>query len=822
MSGYIAVHILDAPYHIDRPYDYFVPDGMEEEAVPGAFLTVPFGASNRRVSALAVERRENCDFKRVKPVLAVNGERFSLDPGQLELCFYLKRTCLCTVGEAARTLLPSAAFSSLSEFFLPGEADPASLPPAGRAVYDYVLREKKVSAAKVKADCGETAGELLTRLCRSGHLLRDFEVREGKNDRYTVRVFLSADRETAREAAEGKGPFALRGKKQRALLAAVLASEGSEKSALLSEAGCSAAQLAALESAGLIRLEQTEVFRNSYADIRPDATKKNILSDAQRRVFLRLRELFASGEPKAALLFGITGSGKTRVVKAMIDEVIRAGRTVILMVPEISLTPQTVSIFCSFYGERVAVLHSALSAGERYDAYKRIRAGKVDVVIGTRSAVFAPLPRLGMIVLDEEQEHTYKSDTDPKYHARDVARFRCAKENALMLLCSATPSVESFSKAKSGQYELCELTERYGGARLPEVLVCDMRKELRAGNVSPFSRELLARLEKVKERGEQAIILLNRRGYNSYESCLSCGEPVVCPRCSVPLTRHREKNESEGKLLCHYCGFTSSVLKKCPSCGSEKMTFEGCGTQQAEAELSRLLPSIRVLRLDADTATTKSLYDRMLTSFRQGEYDLLLGTQMVAKGHDFPMVTLVGVLSADASLSIGDYRANERTFSLITQVVGRAGRAERGGVAVVQTFRPDNESLLLACRGDYEEFYNAEIALRRGFVWPPCCDIVTLSLAADDEDALTRASERLSSLFAAHLQNDFSDVKVTAFGPFEAPIYKLADRYRMRMVVKCRLSARTRLFFGTLLCEFGEGAGKSGVTLSADLNPSGI
>jgi len=821
MSGFVKVHILDVPYHIDRPYDYFVPDQFTGEVRPGVFVTVPFGNANRRMTALAVALSDTCEYKSPKPILAVNGDRFALDPWQLELCAYMKKTYLCTVGEAARTLLPSAAFSALKEFYVcaaPYDGNVAT----ERAVYDQVAILGQMNVAKSKELFGESGAELLAALCRKGYLKRDFEVKEASNEKFTVTVHLAIPEEEALLAAAGTGPYALRGEKQRALLGAVCENNGAEKQLLLEKACATAAQLKALCEKGLVREEREVAFRNPYAEIKIDPTKKNILSDAQREVFLKLKEMIASGKPCASLLFGVTGSGKTRVIKAMIDEVTSRGRSVILLVPEISLTPQTVTIFCSFYGERVAVLHSSLSAGERFDAYKRIREGLVDVVIGTRSAVFAPVRNLGMIVLDEEQEHTYKSDTDPKYHARDIARFRCAKENGLMLLCSATPSVESFYNAKNGRYTLLTLKERYGGAKLPEVLICDMRDELRAGNTSPFSRELLERTEALKAAGEQAIIFLNRRGYNSFQLCMSCGETVLCPSCSVTLTRHREKNETEGKMLCHYCGYSCSVQKKCPSCGSDKLTFMGCGTQLAEAELEKTLPDMRPIRMDADTVTTKEAYARIIGEFREGRADILLGTQMVAKGHDFPMVTLVGVLNADSSLSMGDYRANERTFSLITQVVGRAGRSGRNGTAIVQTFKPDNEALLLACKGDYEEFYEAEIKLRESYLWPPFCDIVMLTLTAGDEDALTRAAARLSKSFGRYISKEYKDVKVIAFGPFEAPIYKISDKYRLRMVVKCRLNSRARALFDSLLCEFGDGGGKNGVTLSADFNPNGI
>ena len=820
MSGFVKVHILDVPYHVDRPYDYFVPDALTGEVCPGAFVTVPFGKNNRRVTALAVSLSDTCEYENAKPVLEVNNERFALDARQLELCAYMKKTYLCTVGEAARTLLPAAAFSAVKEYFVcaaPYDGKSA----AESSVYTQVALLGRVNAQKARELFGESATELLSSLCRKGYLKREYETKEATNDKYTVTVHLAISAEEALEAASGEGRYALRGAKQRELLHTLVEHNGCERSALLEKASATSAQLKGLCEKGLAYEEKQDAYRNPYADIKIDPEKKNILSDSQRAVYLRLKEMLESGKPCASLLFGVTGSGKTRVIKAMIDEVTSKGRSVILLVPEISLTPQTVTIFCSFYGERVAVLHSSLSAGERFDAYKRIREGLVDVVIGTRSAVFAPVKNLGMIVLDEEQEHTYKSDTDPKYHARDIARFRCAKENALMLLCSATPSVESFYKAKNGQYELLTLKERYGGAKLPEVLICDMRDELKGGNTSPFSRELLERMEALKPRGEQAIIFLNRRGYNSFQLCMSCGETVQCPSCSVTLTRHREKTEHDGRMLCHYCGYSCSVQKKCPSCGSDKLTFMGCGTQMAESELEHILPELTAIRMDADTVTTKEAYSSIIGSFRDHKADVLLGTQMVAKGHDFPMVTLVGVLSADSSLALGDYRANERTFSLITQVVGRAGRAQRGGTAVVQTFKPDNEALTLACRGDYEEFYAEEIKLRESYLWPPFCDVVLLTLTANDEDALTRAAARLSSSFGNFILDEYKDVKVIAFGPFEAPIYKISDKYRLRMVVKCRLNSRARQLFHTLLCAFGDG-GKNGVTLSADFNPSGI
>ena len=452
------------------------------------------------------------------------------------------------------------------------------------------------------------------------------------------------------------------------------------------ELGVNTAQLGAMVKNGHLLRSEREVLRSPY-EAKAPILDPIALSRAQTAAYESLLELSRRGRPEAALLFGVTGSGKTKVMMKLMDEVIAEGRGVILMVPEIALTPQTVGIFCKRYGERVAVIHSALSQGERLDAWRRAERGEVDLVIGTRSAIFAPLDNIGMIVIDEEHEHTYKSESDPKYHARDIASYRCGRHRALMLLASATPALESFYKAKSGTYTLVPLRERYGGARLPKAVIVDMREELRLGNPSPISQRLYNMLTDVKENDNQAILFLNRRGYSSHISCKECGEVLECPRCSVSLTFH---SHGGGAMLCHMCGYRMPTPRACPSCSAEALSFLGFGTQKLESEMSKYLPEMTVMRMDADTTQGKLAYDRMLDDFREGRADILLGTQMVAKGHDFPRVTLVGVALADTSLHVTDFRASERTFSLLTQVIGRAGRASDEGVAVIQTFQPSN------------------------------------------------------------------------------------------------------------------------------------
>ena len=612
-------------------------------------------------------------------------------------------------------------------------------------------------------------------------------------------------------------PFLPRGEKQKALYEA-LGYEFVPVSAIYESTGAGTAQLKALRAAGAVETKLESVWRNPYSDIKIDESKKNVLSPHQQKAFGTLCSLYNAEEARCALLYGVTGSGKTRVMKAMIDHAVESGKGVIVLVPEISLTPQTVGLFCSFYGDRVAVLHSSLSAGERYDAYRRIEMGEVDLVIGTRSAVFAPMKNLGMIIIDEEQEHTYKSDMSPKYHARDIAAFRLGKSRGLLLLASATPSVESYYKAKSGTYTLVELTERYGNARLPEVYIDDIRKNALGGNLSPYGELLNEKLSETLENGNQAILFLNRRGYNAFLSCRDCGEAVVCPHCSVSLTRH--KHGRTDALLCHYCGYRSQIPSSCPSCHGEHLAFMGYGTQKVEEEFYEKYKGT-IMRMDADTTQKKSAYDDMLTKFRAHGADVLLGTQMVAKGHDFPDVTLVGVLNADSTLYMDDFRAGERTFSMLTQVIGRAGRAEKRGAAVIQTMNPNHEVIRLAAAQDYKAFYERDIKLRSAFTFPPFCDIAVLSVTSHSETDCSKCAVEIFEFLKKKTADEYKNVPIISFGPFEATVYKIDERYRMRIVLKCRRSKQLLKLLGEVMCTFGTTKYKN-VVCGVDINPTGI
>ena len=641
---------------------------------------------------------------------------------------------------------------------------------------------------------------------------------EKLNIKYTKTLSLAISADEAMALLSEKGRAGIRSDGQRAVIQYLIENASSDADEVKEATSASGANISALVEKGVIKAEVKEVFRNPYRDYSAvrDTSPIN-LTRAQSAAYDTIESLYLENAPKAALLYGVTGSGKTKVIMKAIDRTIADGKSVIMMVPEIALTPQTLSIFCKRYGERVAVIHSLLSQGERIDAWRRIKSGEVDLVIGTRSAVFAPLDNIGMIVIDEEHEHTYKSESDPKYHTRDVAAFRCKEHNALMLLASATPSLESFYKAEIGKYTLIPIRERYGGVSLPDAIIVDMREEIRLGNTSPISERLLESLKAVGERDEQAILFLNRRGYNSQVSCKSCGDVITCPRCSVSMTYHTGRGG--GRLLCHLCGHVAPPPRVCPSCSSDNISFLGYGTQKVESELANYLPDMPIMRMDADTTSGKLAYDRLLEEFRGGKADILIGTQMVAKGHDFPRVTLVGAILADTSLYVSDFRAAERTFSLLTQVIGRAGRAKDGGIAVIQTYSPKNEVIRLACLQDYDKFYEGEIALRRELSYPPFCDMVALTITSGEEAALFEGAKKLSDITIEKMRGEYAGLPFTVFGPFEAQVYKLNEKYRVKMIVKCRLNAKARALFRELLVEF---ASDRKVSLAIDVNPLNI
>lgn len=623
--------------------------------------------------------------------------------------------------------------------------------------------------------------------------------------------------EYARLAVPGDEACALAAaKKSRAPMQAALleliSAVGEASSADLRElTGASEQSLKALEKAGAVELFRKEVFRRPKLRVGARAALPE-LNGAQEKVFSGLCGLMMKDKAAAALLFGVTGSGKTSVYVHLIDRALAAGRGVILLVPEIALTPQMVETFSSFFGDGIAVLHSSLSLSERCDEYKRIKKGDARLVIGTRSAVFAPVSSLGLIIMDEEHEDRYKSENSPRYHARDIAKYRCAKNGALLLLGSATPDIVSAYCARQGKYSYFELPERYNRMALPRVHIVDMKRELRSGNDSSISSFLRQELQTNIENREQSILFINRRGASKLITCVDCGYSFRCPNCSVSLTYH----SSSRRLMCHYCGFIRSVPSACPDCGGE-LSYIGDGTQKIESTLNELFPDVGVLRMDTDTVAQAGSHDEILSRFRDEHIPILVGTQMVTKGLNFDDVTLVGVISADQSLYCGDYRAAEKTFSLITQVVGRSGRASRPGRAVIQTFTPENQVIRYAARQDYRSFFNHELELRQVQKCPPFSRIIAISINGADERAVLNCAGCIRSLLDRELRGR---PMTSILGPAPYPVVRVNNRYRYRISLLSDAGREVRALVSRLLIYCNTDKRFRGTAVYADMDPA--
>lgn len=579
-------------------------------------------------------------------------------------------------------------------------------------------------------------------------------------------------------------------------------------SLVLAKLNISTPTLRYLEDQGIIEIISKRIYRNTASG--EMSLTKATLNDEQQRIADSIISDINAGTPSTYLIRGITGSGKTEIYMEIIDEVVAKGKQAIVLIPEIALTYQTVMRFYKRYGDRVSTLHSKLSDGEKYDQFVRAKNHEIDVMIGPRSALFTPFDNIGVIVIDEEHEGSYKSEKMPRYHAREVASELARLNNAALVLGSATPSVTAYYRAKKGEYKLFELDKRAKEAKLPNVQIVDLREEMKSGNKSMFSNSLKEKMEDRLMKGEQIMLFLNRRGYSGFVSCRSCGEVIKCPHCDVSLSEHRN-----GKLVCHYCGFEAPYIKKCPKCGSDKVAGMKVGTEQVEENVKKMFPMANVLRMDGDTTKDKDSYNRILSAFANKEADILIGTQMIVKGHDFPYVTLVGILLADMSLHVNDYRASERTFQLITQAAGRAGRGEIPGDVVIQTYSPEDYSIVSASHQDYKEYYDEEISYRQMLMYPPVGQLMLILCESEDYDRVVKYSDYL----AGKIKNDIitGAFRALVIGPADASIVKIQDIYRRVIYVKC--TDYDKLVYIKDCIENTEGPNANRVRVSFDFNP---
>ena len=806
MSRIIAEIVIDgAAVMFDRRYSYAVPENLTAAARAGCRVTVPFGRGDIKKQGLILSVRTEESDAAFKEIYSVTDSEPILSDEMIALVSWMKEQTFCTHFDAIHAMLPAGLNYKLTDYYSINTefASPALLSESEREIFDHINTAGECARDKIEK-LFDGADELLYSLedkqaiCRSCTPVR----RMGDMTRRWVRISDGAD------AGAKLTP------RQREILELVEMSGAVSVKDLQYFTGVSVSVIDALVKKGIIESFEKEEFRTPYRLKTVSHRKEIVLSEEQNAAYEGILQKCHSGESSVNLLYGVTGSGKTQVFLKLCDDIIDSGRGVIVMVPEIALTPQMIEIFSSRYGNRTAVLHSAMSQGQRMDEYKRIKQGKALIAIGTRSAIFAPFKDLGLIIIDEEQEHTYKSEKSPRFHARDLARFRAAYHKTALCLASATPSIESFSAAKSGKYNLFTLTHRYGDALLPEVQTVDMRREITDGNTSAISRALAEAINDELDAKRQVILLLNRRGHNTYISCPSCGWVADCPNCSISLTYH----SANGRMMCHYCGYSESAAHKCPECGAEHVRFMGIGTQKVEEELKLIFPKARVLRLDADSTMTRDSYSVNLSAFAAGEYDIMLGTQMVAKGLDFPNVSLVGVIGADRAAYSDDHRAFERTFSLLTQVVGRAGRSGTRGRAIIQTTDPKNPVISLAAAQDYDGFYSEEILTRKLMVYPPYCDICCVAVHSTDKNAADSAIKEIFTAIKTATAGEYSDIKLMILGPCPASIPKVNNKYRFRMMIKCRNSTR----FRKMLRECTAIKQKNDTTVTIDMNPETV
>ena len=806
------IAVSAAIYAIDKPYDYRVPDGLS--LLAGMRVSVPFGRANKRTEGIVLALEEG-DESKLKPVLERLDEAPLLRQRELRTAAFLRERYFCTFYDAVKAILPAGVWFRERERFTVAREDwgeAVGKSPTARAVMQTIadLGGTAELALLHRQFEDEPLQKALHELLRRGLLVSTSERKQRVRDKTERIAVLSVSVEEAQQYAASKRRTA---PLQTAVLELLTTLGECAAKELTYYTGATAATLNRLEKLGCLTLVERPCLRIPQV-VPADVSGPPVLNAEQQAAFDGLRQQARRDKPGVALLYGVTGSGKTSVYIRLIFDCLSRGKTALMLVPEIALTPQLLALFAAHFGERVAVLHSSLRITERYDAWKRIRDGRAAVILGTRSAVFAPTQELGLLILDEEQEHTYKSENSPRYHAREVAIYRGAQSGALVLLGSATPCVETMYRAKTGVYTLYTLKNRYNRKSLPPVGVVDMKQELRSGNATAISEPLLLALRENLAQERQSILFLNRRGTSRMVACVDCGYVPMCPACTVNLTYHH----ANGRLMCHYCGHSEPLPGRCPECGGHLKQI-GFGTQKVQEQLERLLPGVGVLRMDADTVSAVNTHEKLLARFRDEHIPILLGTQMVAKGLNFENVTLVGVLDADMSLYIGSYRAAENTFSMITQVVGRAGRGETAGRALIQTMTPKNRVIELAARQDYDTFYEEELPLRKLRGCPPFCDLLTVTFYGRVEEQVWQTSQRFRAALEAQLRAPcYREQSVTLLGPAPAQIARVNYNYRCRLTLSCRNTRELRQLLSHLMREFAKDKCNRGVGIFADVN----
>ncbi|MCH5210262.1 MAG: primosomal protein N' [Oscillospiraceae bacterium] len=772
----IAKIIVDSrSKHVDRVFDYLIPDFLENEISIGSRVLVPFSSGNREVEGFCVGFCEKSESRQIKSIIKLANDIPAFDEEMLPVIKWMKKKYLSSYLDIIHTIVPSGTSVKSEEWIiLLREEETRSeirkniisiIRDNGGGIEYNVLEER----------CGRNVQNQIRAMVKDGILRKEYRQSAKVRDKKIKFVRLSVTADEAEKAAMSLRPKA----PVQSRMLQLLADNGEMPAIWLRKVtNGTISALTALIKKGFLEVFEVEAERNPYRGRVFEKTEKMTPTSEQEKAINKITSSVKNGDGSTYLLHGVTGSGKTEVFMQAIEYAVSIGKSAIMLVPEISLTPQMVSRFMSRFGDCIAIFHSALSQGERYDQWKRIKSGGADIVIGARSAVFAPLKNIGIIIMDEEHSDTYKSEMSPRYHARETAIFRAKQSGAAVVLASATPSVESYYKAQEGEYTLLEMNTRFNNNKMPYIYIEDMRSELARGNKSMLSARLYKEIEKNLQKGEQTILFLNRRGFSTFVSCRTCGYVPECPNCSISLTYHKFGNN----LKCHYCGYIRPTYTKCPECDSKYIRYFGGGTQKVEEEINRLFPNASSIRMDMDTTGKKQSHEKILQRFEKDKIDILIGTQMVAKGLDFENVTLVGVITADTMLHLHDFRSGERTFAMLEQVSGRAGRGEKEGRAVIQTYTPEHEAVKLVKTHEYKEFYRNEIAQRHLLWYPPFCKMVGVQFQGSSEETTAKSA----GCFVKALGNiKEMGQKIQVLGPIPSYVSKIKNKYRWQIIFKC-------------------------------------
>ncbi|MGM9925324.1 MAG: primosomal protein N' [Bacillus sp. (in: firmicutes)] len=796
----IASVIVDVPTRqTDNAYDYLVPAQWEGMVVPGIRVIVPFGP--RKVQGFVVGIKSGSDVKKLREIDSLFDLEPLLNEELLQLADWLTTETLCLKIAAFQAMLPAALKAKYKKFL----KLKTNIDDVDWELQKYFLHNEPI---EFEAAMEHEYARLFKKEIMAGHIEVIYEVKNKGNKKTERSVRLLFTEEELRQAKQSINKSA---RKQIKLIDFFLEHrETLPLQKLLQMSGCGESVVKGLAEKGIVEIIQTEVYRDPFKDREFTPSEHLTFTEEQSEVFSSIKESMMEAHNDVFLLHGVTGSGKTEVYLQSIDVALKQGKEAIMLVPEISLTPQMVKRFKERFGDRVAVFHSGLSSGEKYDEWRRIYRKEVQVVVGARSAIFSPFQNIGIIIIDEEHEGTYKQEDSPRYHTRDVAIERGLYHKCPVVLGSATPTLESFARAKKGVYKLLSLQNRVNNRPLPSVEIVDMREELRGGNRSVFSKLLLEKINDRLEKKEQIVLMLNKRGHSSFVMCRSCGDVRQCPNCEISLTYHKHNH----MLKCHYCGFEERMPPVCGACGSDAIRFFGTGTQKVEEELMKLLPHARVIRMDVDTTSRKGSHEKLLQHFQSGEADILLGTQMIAKGLDFPNVTLVGVLSADTMLHLPDFRSSEKTFQLLTQVSGRAGRHELPGEVVIQSYTPDHYSIVLASKQHYDTFFAHEMMIRKQNLYPPYYYITLVTVSHENLMKAIAVTEKITKFIKSGLSP-----QAIVLGPAASPIPRINNRYRYQCLIKYKREPYLNEKLKKIIEHYQQEMGQKGLQIAVDPHP---